>query len=83
MRSTNEDDIRTALRQANAISSFESQPSIRRTLILAHRLYDAMLLMTPDARTRRVALIDDVFRGASALQSEDVSVDRVISRPHS
>jgi hypothetical protein len=58
----NEEDMRTALRQASAIASFESQPSVRRTLLLAHHLYDAMLRLTPEARRSRSELIDAIFR---------------------
>jgi len=61
MSRRNEVEMRTALTQATAIASIESQPSVRRTLILAHRLYDAMLHMTPEARTRRTDLIDAIF----------------------
>lgn len=53
--------MRTALRQARAIVSFESQPSVRRTLLLAHQLYDAMLRMTPEGRRSRSDLIDAIF----------------------
>ena len=56
-----EEDMRTALRQARAIASFESRPSVRRTLVLAHQLYDAMLRMTPEARRSRSDLIDAIF----------------------
>lgn len=58
--------MRTALRQAGGITAFESQPSIRQTLILAHRLYDAMLRMPPEARSRRIELIDAIFGRMSA-----------------
>lgn len=61
MSRQNEDEMRTALRQATAIASFDSQPSERRTLVLAHHLYDSMLRMTPEARTRRTDLIDAIF----------------------
>jgi hypothetical protein len=63
-----EDEMRTALRQARTIASFESEPSIRRTLGLAHKLYDAMLRMTPEGRSRRVDLIDSIF-GCPAAQA--------------
>ena len=61
MTRASEDDMRTALRQAAAIASFETQPSVRRTLVLAHHQYDAMLHMTPEARRRRSDLIDAIF----------------------
>jgi hypothetical protein len=56
-----EDEMRTALRQAGAIAAVGGEHSIRKRLTLAHRLYDAMLLLEPVERARRVRLIDAVF----------------------
>ena len=80
MSRRSEDEMRTALRQAGAITSFESQRSIRRTLILAHRLYDAMLRMTPAARSRRIELIDAIFGRLSTPGTSSPVVLRVDSR---
>jgi hypothetical protein len=57
--------MRTALRQAGAITAVDGQHSIRQTLHLAHRLYDAMLLLQPEERARRIRLIDVVFTPAA------------------
>ena len=57
-----EDVIRTALRQASAITAVDGQHSVRQTLLVAHQLYDAMLLLEPSDRARRIRLIDAVFR---------------------
>ena len=55
------DAMRTALRQAGAIAAVDGQHSIRQRLVLAHHLYDAMLLLEPEERARRNRLIDAVF----------------------
>ncbi len=55
------DEMRTALRQAGAITAVDGQHLIRQRLGLAHRLYDAMLLLEPDERSRRIRLIDAMF----------------------
>ena len=61
MHTETRDAMRTALRQASAIAAVDGQHSIRQTLRLAHRLYDAMLLMQPEERARRIRLIDTMF----------------------
>jgi hypothetical protein len=61
MNIQSEDEMRTALRQAGAIAAVDGEHSIRKRLGLAHRLYDAMLLLEPLERARRVRLIDAVF----------------------
>jgi hypothetical protein len=61
MNVQSEDEMRTALRQAGAIAAVDGEHSIRKRLGLAHRLYDAMLLLEPGERARRVRLIDAVF----------------------
>ena len=61
MRTRKEDEMRTALRQAGAITAVDGQHSIQQRLGVAHQLYDAMLLLEPDDRARRVRLIDAVF----------------------
>ena len=61
MRSTSEDDMRTALRQAGAIAAINGERSTRRMLGIAHRLYNAMFLLDPDDRARRIRLIDAMF----------------------
>lgn len=61
MPTTTEDEMRTALRQAGAIAAVDGQHSIRRRLGVAHRLYDAMLLLNPHDRARRIRLIDSIF----------------------
>ena len=65
MHTETQDAMRTALRQAGAIAAVDGQHSIRQRLHLAHRLYDAMLLMQPEARVRRIRLIDAVFTSAA------------------
>ena len=61
MQTKTEDEMRTALRQAGAITAVDGQYSIRQRLVVAHQLYDAMLLLEPDDRARRIRLIDAVF----------------------
>jgi len=61
MNVQSKDAMRTALRQADAIAAVDGEHSIRKRLGLAHRLYDAMLLLEPVERARRVRLIDAVF----------------------
>ena len=56
-----EDDMRTALRQAGAIAAVGGERSMRRMLGLAHEIYDAMILLRPEDRKRRVRLIDAIF----------------------
>ncbi len=56
-----ENEIRTALRQAGAITAVDGQHLTRQRLGLAHRLYDAMLRLEPAERSRRVRLIDSIF----------------------
>jgi len=61
MPTKTDDEMRIALRQACAITAVGGQYSIRQRLGVAHRLYDAMLLLEPDDRARRIRLIDAVF----------------------
>ena len=61
MRTQKEDDMRTALRQAGAIAAVGDERSLRRTLGLAHEIYDALILLPPEHRARRVRLIDAIF----------------------
>lgn len=61
MRTKTEDEIRTALRQAAAITAVDGEHSMRQRLGVAHRLYDAMLLLEPGDRARRIQLIDSMF----------------------
>ena len=56
-----QDVMRTALRQAGAITAVDGRYSIRQRLALAHQLYDALLLLKPEERARRVRLIDTIF----------------------
>jgi len=56
-----QDAMRTALRQAGAITVVEGRHSIRQRLSLAHDLYDALLRLPRDERVRRVNLIDAIF----------------------
>ena len=65
MHAETQDAMRTALRQAGAITAVDGQHSIRQTLHLAHRLYDAILLLQPEERARRVRLIDAMFTPAA------------------
>jgi len=61
MHTEMQDAMRTALRQAGAISAVDGPYSIRERLHLAHQLYDAMLLLKPEERARTIRLIDTVF----------------------
>ena len=61
MHTETQDAMRTALRQAGAITAVDGKYSIRQRLNLAHQLYDAMLLLPPEDRARRIRLIDTVF----------------------
>ena len=61
MQTETENDMRTALRQAGAIVAVDGRSSVRQRLRVAHRLYDAMLLLEPAERARRIQLIDAVF----------------------
>jgi len=61
MRTQKEDDMRTALRQAGAIAAVGDERSLRRTLGLAHEIYDALILLPPTQRARRIGLIDAIF----------------------
>ena len=61
MHTETQDAMRTALRQAGAITAVDGKYSIRERLSLAHQLYDAMLLLPPEDRARRIRLIDTVF----------------------
>jgi hypothetical protein len=74
MRTKTEDEMRTALRQAGAITAVDGRYSVRQQLVVAHQLYDAMLLLAPDDRARRVRLIDAVFT-PSAARSERERLD--------
>ena len=65
MHAETQDAMRTALRQAGAIAAVDGQYSIRQRLRLAHHLYDAMLLLQPDERARRIRLIDAMFTPAA------------------
>lgn len=62
MRPQTEHDMRTALRQAAAIAAVGGEGSLRRTLGLAHEIYDALILLGPEDRARRIRLIDAFFR---------------------
>jgi hypothetical protein len=64
MRIQKEDDMRTALRQAGAITAISGERSVRRTLRLAHAIYNSLILLEPERRARRIQLIDTVFRSA-------------------
>jgi hypothetical protein len=66
MRTETEDEMRTALRQAGAIAAVDGQRSIRRMLGLAHELYDALILLEPEDRARRIRLIDAIFGSPGA-----------------
>ena len=61
MHTETQDAMRTALRQAAAIAAVDGRYSIRQRLSLAHQLYDAMLLLQPAERARRIRLIDTMF----------------------
>jgi hypothetical protein len=60
-----EHDMRTAIRQAHAITSLAGGHTLRDTLNLADALYEAMVELAPRDRARRVRLIDAVFGLAS------------------
>ena len=62
MPTQTEDDMRTALRQAGAIAAVGGERSTRRKLGLAHEIYDALILLRPEDRARRICLIDAIFR---------------------
>jgi len=64
MSTEREDDMRTALRQAGAIATLDGQRSVRRTLRLAHQIYNALITLTPAERARRIQLIDAIFGSA-------------------
>ena len=61
MRTGTEDEMRTALRQASAIAAVSGQRSMRRVLGLAHQIYNALVLLEPEGRARRIRLIDAIF----------------------
>ena len=69
MSTETEDDMRTALRQASAITAVDGQRSVRRTLHLAHEIYNALIILTPADRARRIQLIDAIF-GSAVRRSE-------------
>ena len=56
-----EDEMRTAMRQAGAIAAVSGPHSFRQTLGLAHEIYDALILLRPEDRARRIHLIDAIF----------------------
>ena len=64
MSTETEDDMRTALRQAGAIAAVDGQRSVRQTLRLAHEIYNALMILPPARRARRIQLIDAIFRSA-------------------
>jgi len=61
MQTKMEKEMRIALRQAGAIAAVQGKHSIRQILGVAHQLYDAMLLLEPADRARRIRLIDAMF----------------------
>ena len=61
MRTQTEADMRTALRQASAITAVSGERSLRRMLGLAHKIYDGLILLGPEDRARRIRLIDAIF----------------------
>ena len=61
MRTQTEDDMRTVLRQAGAIAAVDGGRPLREVLGLAHRLYNALVLLNPEERARRIQLIDTIF----------------------
>ena len=69
MSTETDGDMRTALRQAGAIVAVDGQRSVRRTLHLAHEIYNTLILLPPEARARRVQLIDAIF-GSAVRRSE-------------
>ena len=60
-RSFSEHDMRTAIRQAGAITAVDRSVTLRQTLNLANDLYEALIHLEPRARERRIRLLDDVF----------------------
>jgi hypothetical protein len=62
MKTETEEDIRTALRQAGRIAAVSGEHSLRQTLGIAHELYNALVVLEPEARARRIRLIDAIFR---------------------
>jgi len=69
MRIRSDDDILTALRQASAIAAISGERSTRRILGLAHDLYNAVILLEPNDRARRIRLIDEMFTPRSRRES--------------
>lgn len=69
MSTQTEEDMRTALRQAGVIAAVSGERSLRRILGLAHEIYDALILLRPEDRARRIHLIDTIF-GSPARGSE-------------
>jgi len=61
MTTQTEDDMRTALRQAGAIAAVGGERSMRGILGLAHEIYNALILLRPEDRARRIRLIDAIF----------------------
>ena len=61
MHAETRDPMRTALRQAAAIAAVDGSYTIKQRLSLASDLYDALLLLPPGDRARRIHLIDMVF----------------------
>jgi len=61
MHTDTQDAMRTALRQAGAITIVDGRHSIRDRLSLAHDLYDALLRLPREERARRANLIDAIF----------------------
>ena len=61
MHTETQDAMRTALRQARAITAVDGHNTIRQRLVIDHHLYDAMLLLQPKERARRIRLIDAMF----------------------
>jgi len=74
MRTKTEEEMRTALRQAGTIVAVDGRHSIQQRLGLAHALYDAMLLLEPEERVRRVRLIDAVFPPACAARTRSTGI---------
>jgi len=65
MRTKTEDEMRIALRQADAIMAVSGQRSFRRILGLAHQIYNGLVLLGPEDRARRIRLIDAIFGSAA------------------
>ena len=61
MQTKTEDAMRTALRQAGAITAVDGRHSMRQWLGVAHQHHDAMLLLEPDDRARRIRLVGAVL----------------------